>query len=170
MQAFAARPDHTVVAAVRKLGSTPDVPTAQGSKVVEIKYDAAVLSDAGDAIAMLQREHGISSIDIVHKRQLAWTAPLLWWPRTGYADMGQVIANAGIMVDYNPVAEVPLDQAEESLRVNVSHVTPWHWPPGHLAQLIIDLIHLGSRPSGAFPSMQASPGEGRQVYLHFVRD
>lgn len=46
VQAYAALPDHTVIAALRTPDSMPDVRTTEGSKVVTIKVDAGVAEDA----------------------------------------------------------------------------------------------------------------------------
>lgn len=64
VKAYAARPNHTVVSAVRNPSSQPDVPCGEGSKVVVVKCDAGVAEDAVKAIEEAKSK-GIDKLDIV---------------------------------------------------------------------------------------------------------
>lgn len=45
VKGYAARPNHTVIATVRNPSSMPDVPTAEGSKVVTVQMEATNVND-----------------------------------------------------------------------------------------------------------------------------
>ncbi|RSH92077.1 hypothetical protein EHS25_008489 [Saitozyma podzolica] len=92
-QAYAALPNHTVVVALRNPSSMPTVKTGEGSKVVVVKLDAGVASDAKTAIDELKSKHGVTKLDIV-------------------------IANAAIMHDFASLATIPLEDFEQMWRVN----------------------------------------------------
>ncbi|KAF5010720.1 hypothetical protein FDECE_3131 [Fusarium decemcellulare] len=63
------RPGVTVVAAVRdtpRAGpSLTSLPKAEGSRLILVKIDSQVDTDAAIAVSQLQQEHGITSLDIV---------------------------------------------------------------------------------------------------------
>jgi norsolorinic acid ketoreductase len=104
LEIFLARPNHTVIAANRD----PSVPTSQellhlpaaaGSKVIVVKLDATVETDAAAAVSELQTKHGIDHIDIV-------------------------IANAGVAWVIPTVAQLQVADLEEHMRTNV-HGVVW---------------------------------------------
>lgn len=45
VKGYAARPNHTVIATVRNPSSMPDVPIADGSKVVTVRMEATNVND-----------------------------------------------------------------------------------------------------------------------------
>ncbi|GKT60002.1 aflatoxin biosynthesis ketoreductase Nor-1 [Colletotrichum tofieldiae] len=64
------RPSTTVVAGVRDPSNPSskalaDLPKGEGSKLILVKIDSAVESDPASAIATLQKEHNITSLDVV---------------------------------------------------------------------------------------------------------
>ncbi|CAG9998630.1 unnamed protein product [Clonostachys byssicola] len=94
------RSSTTVVAAVRdpaKANDLDSLPKGQGSKVVVIKLDSGVDTDASEAVSRLQKDFGISALDVV-------------------------IANAGIANNGNTV----LNTSPESIRdhFNVNTIAP----------------------------------------------
>ncbi|CAG9945078.1 unnamed protein product [Clonostachys rosea f. rosea IK726] len=95
------RPSTTVVAAVRDPAKAKEalesLPRGQDSKIIVIKLDSGVDSDASVAVSRLQKDFGISALDVV-------------------------IANAGIANDGNTV----LNTSPESIRdhFNVNTIAP----------------------------------------------
>jgi norsolorinic acid ketoreductase len=91
------RPHTTVVAAVRDVAkSTPilnSLPKAADSKLIVVKLDSQVESDAADAVLQLQKDHGITSLDVV-------------------------IANAGIAHSGSTIAENSAEAVREHFNVN----------------------------------------------------
>ncbi|KAK1589928.1 short chain dehydrogenase [Colletotrichum navitas] len=92
------RPATTIVAGVRDPSSASskalaDLPKGEGSRVVVVKMDISVESDPASAIATLQREHGITALDVV-------------------------IANAGISYGAARVADVDFKTALDHFAVN----------------------------------------------------
>ncbi|CZR49834.1 uncharacterized protein FPRO_16042 [Fusarium proliferatum ET1] len=92
------RPQTTVIAAVRNPShpSSRDLLSlakASGSKLILIKIDAAIVSDATDAVAILQKDHGITVLDIV-------------------------IANAGISCSSTRTSEITFSSAMDHFAVN----------------------------------------------------
>ncbi|WYZ41242.1 hypothetical protein EsH8_V_000137 [Colletotrichum jinshuiense] len=64
------RPSTTIVAGVRDPShdsskALTELPKADGSKVILVKIDSAVESDPATAIETIQKDHGITSLDIV---------------------------------------------------------------------------------------------------------
>lgn len=96
---FLQRPSTTVIAAVRDTTKEPaqallKLPAAAGSKVILAKIDSSVPSDPADAVALLQKDHGITSLDLV-------------------------IANAGISHSGAPVLKTSLSAITDHIAVNV---------------------------------------------------
>jgi len=95
-EAYARRPDHTVILAVRNPAAVPKIQCAEGSKTIVIKIDAAT-NDAKKGIEELKTKFGVNKLDIV-------------------------IANAAIMeesVADSPIAEIDPAAFEKHWRVNV---------------------------------------------------
>ncbi|KAI1014074.1 hypothetical protein LB504_008951 [Fusarium proliferatum] len=70
VQFYLARPSATVIAAVRNPShptskTLEELPKGNGSKLVVVKLDSSVPSDAAKAIATIKNEHNICSLDIV---------------------------------------------------------------------------------------------------------
>jgi len=89
----------TVIAAVRDPGNSTskalaDLPKAQGSSLIVVKYDAAVEQDAFDIVKELQAKHSVNCLDIV-------------------------VANAAIVKGYPLVKDVKRAELQEHLEVNV---------------------------------------------------
>lgn len=93
------KPSHIVIAAVRD----PQHPTVQAlhhlhtgldTKLIIVKLDASIETDAHDAVSELQQKHGITNLDIV-------------------------IANAGVSYIYPTVAEVKIEDIKAHMQPNV---------------------------------------------------
>lgn len=95
--ALLSRPDTTVIAAVRDIERSisilEKIPKARGSKLITIKLDSSVESDAENAVRVLLSRHNIASIDVV-------------------------IANAGIGHSGATVAELPANIIREHFEIN----------------------------------------------------
>ncbi|GKT51195.1 norsolorinic acid ketoreductase nor1 [Colletotrichum spaethianum] len=64
------RPSTTVIAGVRDLSSPvskslADLPKAADSKLTQVKIDSSIASDAAAAISSLQKDHGITAVDVI---------------------------------------------------------------------------------------------------------
>ncbi|WVR05951.1 hypothetical protein IAU60_002978 [Kwoniella sp. DSM 27419] len=92
-KAYALQQDTTVIAAVRKTDSMPDVELAKGSRLVRVKLDSGDIEDPKKAIEEIKRQ-GVDKLDIV-------------------------IANAAIGDCFGALSEVDLGQFEEHWRINV---------------------------------------------------
>ncbi|KAJ5197424.1 hypothetical protein N7449_007903 [Penicillium cf. viridicatum] len=89
-----------VIAAVRDPSSASsktlqELPRGAGSNLITIKLDSSISTDATEAVAQLQTEHGLSSIDVV-------------------------IANAGIAVGGAPVRQTTAANIAEHFLVNTT--------------------------------------------------
>ncbi|KAH6880820.1 hypothetical protein B0T10DRAFT_411805 [Thelonectria olida] len=98
VKTFLARPNTVVIAAVRdpKHATSKallDLPKADGAQLVTVKVDSTIPEDAISAVAELQKEHGINSLDIV-------------------------IANAGISIGGSTVRKTAVDNINKHFRVN----------------------------------------------------
>ncbi|KAH6630097.1 hypothetical protein B0J18DRAFT_89862 [Chaetomium sp. MPI-SDFR-AT-0129] len=98
VQTFLSRPSTTVIAAVRDPShetsqGLASLPVGAGSKIITIKLDSSVASDAADAVATLQKEHGIEALDIV-------------------------IANAGINIGGTSIRQTTAANTLEHFKVN----------------------------------------------------
>ncbi|PNP58798.1 hypothetical protein FNYG_15006 [Fusarium nygamai] len=92
------RPKTTVIAAMRNPShhssqALVSLPKASDSKLILIKIDSAIDSDAADAVAILQKDHGITFLDVV-------------------------IANAGISHSSTRTSEVTSTSAMDHFAVN----------------------------------------------------
>lgn len=98
VQTYLSRPNHTVIAAVRDPSTSQSLgqlPVASGSRLVIVKIDATVQSDAAAAVKQLvNSEQAIDHLDVV-------------------------IANAGYCVKWPAVAELEIDDMLDCLRPNV---------------------------------------------------
>lgn len=92
------RPDHIIIAAVRDLGTSPSlaqIPVAKGSRLVIVKIDATIESDAANAVKeLLNNEQAIDHLDVV-------------------------IANAGFCNKWPFIADLKIDDMLDCLRPNV---------------------------------------------------
>ncbi|KAJ4338720.1 hypothetical protein N0V95_007991 [Ascochyta clinopodiicola] len=92
-----ARPSTTVIAGVRDVAASTPVlsalPKGAGSKLIVVKLDSSVETDAASAVAELTSKHSITSLDAV-------------------------IANAGIAHSGSPVSEVPISALKDHFNVN----------------------------------------------------
>ncbi|KAI0485713.1 NAD(P)-binding protein [Xylaria cf. heliscus] len=100
LEVYLAKPNHTVIAANRdpthaSSQSLRTLPVGQGSRLLLIKVDASIESDAGDAVAKLTNgEDGVDHLDLV-------------------------IANAGIANKYPKVSELKTSDFMAHLTPNV---------------------------------------------------
>ncbi|KUJ19321.1 NAD(P)-binding protein [Mollisia scopiformis] len=97
VESYLARPDHAIIAAVRDpstAGPLKEIPVAEGSRLIVVKIDATIQSDAVDVVKELSTKHAINHLDTV-------------------------IANAGVCYIYPTVAEVKIDDMLASLKPNV---------------------------------------------------
>lgn len=62
---YAALPDHTVISAVRKPESMPQVDCAEGTKIVTVKIDSADTADAKKASLLPERYISRPKADVV---------------------------------------------------------------------------------------------------------
>lgn len=117
-----------------------------------VKLDSKSTTDPHTAISSLQSTHGITHLDVV-------------------------IANAGIITDYSPVATVPLDAVTEHMTVN-------GFGPLLLFQAALPLLQKSTRPgkfvgvgspAGSIAGMEMRPfpmaayGPSKAVLHWFVR-
>ncbi|KAL7905939.1 NAD(P)-binding protein [Trichoderma velutinum] len=98
VERFLAQPNHTVISANRNINdptskALADLPKAEGSSLVVLKYDARVEQDAFDLVKSLNDEHGINHLDIV-------------------------VANAGIAKSYPLVKDVQRIDIQEHIDIN----------------------------------------------------
>lgn len=97
VESYLGRADHVVIAAVRDLKTSEplaQIDVAKGSRLIVVKLDATIESDAADAVKELSTKHGIDHLDIV-------------------------LANAGVCYIWPTVANVKIDDMLASLRPNV---------------------------------------------------
>ncbi|CAD6583859.1 MAG: hypothetical protein TREMPRED_003670 [Tremellales sp. Tagirdzhanova-0007] len=64
-EAYALRPDYTVILAVRSPGSVPSIRTADSSRLVIIKVDASSADHAREGIEELKTKYGVNKLDLV---------------------------------------------------------------------------------------------------------
>jgi norsolorinic acid ketoreductase len=100
VQTFLQRTATIVIAAVRDPSSASakslqDLPKGAGSRLITVKLDSSISTDATEAVAQLQTEHGLSSIDLV-------------------------IANAGISVGGASVRQTTAENIAEHFIVNTT--------------------------------------------------
>lgn len=110
VEKYLARQDHIVIAAVRDLTTSralKDNPVAEGSRLLIVKLDATVESDAADVVKELSLSYAINHIDVV-------------------------IANAGVVRLYPTVADVKIDDMLASLQPNVFGVIYLYQATRHL--------------------------------------
>ncbi|KAI1379957.1 NAD(P)-binding protein [Hypoxylon crocopeplum] len=99
LERYAARDNHIVIAANRDpehptSGALENVPTGQGSRIIIVKIDASVESDASAAVQELVSTHGIDHLDLV-------------------------IANAAISYVYPKVSDLRISDLQAHFKVNV---------------------------------------------------
>lgn len=98
VKTFLTRPSTTVIVGVRDpvhatSKALQNLPKADGTQLITVKLDSTVSSDASAAVEKLQKEHSISSLDIV-------------------------IANAGIAIDGGPVRKTTPENIDKHFQVN----------------------------------------------------
>ncbi|KAK0758277.1 hypothetical protein N5P37_009579 [Trichoderma harzianum] len=98
VESFLSQPNHTVISANRDTShptskALADLPKAEGSSLVVLKYDAGVEQDAFDLVKDLKGEHAINHLDIV-------------------------VANAGISKSYPLVKDVRRVDIQEHIDIN----------------------------------------------------
>jgi norsolorinic acid ketoreductase len=131
VQSFLAKPNTTVVAAVRDPANETsqrltELPKAPGSKLVIVKLDSAIPTDAAEAVDTLKKEHGISALDVV-------------------------IANAGIATDGATVRETTAANALQHFNVNTVG-------PLILFQATADLLQASKTGNPRFVAMSTLIG------------
>ncbi|KIW66425.1 hypothetical protein PV04_05760 [Phialophora macrospora] len=99
VQTYLARPDNTVIAAVRDPSSPSSkslatLPRSSTSRLIVVRIESTSTTDADDAIATLEQVHGITTLDVV-------------------------IANAGIANTYPAVHDATAKAMLEHYTVNV---------------------------------------------------
>ncbi len=128
LQTLVARPNTTVIAAVRDTAasSLKSVSVGQGSKLISVKLDASVEADAAAAAKELQTSHGITKVDVL-------------------------ISNAGILdpANISPVAQTPVAAARKHIDINALG-------PLALFQAFLPLLEKSSSPK--FLSITSSIG------------
>ncbi|KAM6483896.1 NAD(P)-binding protein [Trichoderma sp. SZMC 28011] len=98
VESFLSQPNYTVISANRDTShptskALADLPKAEGSNLVVLKYDAGVEQDAFDLVKYLKGEHAIDHLDIV-------------------------VANAGISKSYPLVKDVRRVDIQEHIDIN----------------------------------------------------
>ncbi|KAF2259786.1 putative aflatoxin biosynthesis ketoreductase nor-1 [Lojkania enalia] len=119
VETYLARPNNTVVAAVRNVGtadSLKQLTVGEGSKLIIVGLDAADPEAAKKAVAELQAQ-GIDKLDVV-------------------------IANAGISTSFDPIATVPFEAVKQHVEVN-------GYGPLLLFQAVLPLLEKSSNPKFA---------------------
>ncbi|OJJ88683.1 SDR family oxidoreductase [Aspergillus glaucus CBS 516.65] len=161
VQTFLQRPSTTVIAAVRDPSSESskslqDLPKGAGSKLITVKLDSSIETDAAEAVARLQTEHEVSSIDVV-------------------------IANAGISLGGAPVRQISARNIAEHFIVNTTGPVTLFQATADLLQAsktgkpvfvaISSLIgSIGSMEALAgFPATQSPYGGSKAALNWFVR-
>ena len=122
-----------MIAAVREPASSSskslkDLPKSSSSRLILVKIESSSPTDADEAVATLQREHGITSLDVV-------------------------IANAGIANSYPPVHEALAKNMLEHYTVNVVGVVTLFRA---VRPLLLETIAKGKQPK--FVTMSSSAG------------
>ncbi|KAE8442836.1 hypothetical protein EG329_002808 [Mollisiaceae sp. DMI_Dod_QoI] len=95
---YLSRPNHIVIAGIRNPShptsqSLLSLPTASGTKLILIKIDSSVDTDAATAIHTLKTEHKITHLDLL-------------------------IANAGICDHFAPTLELPAEEWAKTFQIN----------------------------------------------------
>lgn len=119
VETYLARPNNTIIAAVRDTKSITakalsSLPVGQSSQLIVVKIDSRSFDDPNAAIKILQTAYKINSIDVV-------------------------ISNAGISDSFDPVEAVPLSEVEEHIAVNSI-------APLALFQAVFPLLNQASHP------------------------
>lgn len=146
LELYLAKPDHIVVAAVRDPKNAEplaQIPVAKGSRLVVVKLDATVESDALDAVKELSAKHAINHLDIV-------------------------LANAGVSYIYPTVAEVKIDDMLACLKPNVFGVIWLYQATRHLLNKAINpkWVTMGSTAG----SIEVSTVPSSKFIMSFTHD
>lgn len=118
-ETFLARPNTTVIAAVRDPAnassqSLQSLPKGNSSHLITVKIDSKSPTDPATALEALQRENGIEHLDVV-------------------------IANAGICQDFSPVHGVSIPVLQEHIEVNA-------YGPIYLYQAVYAFLKKSKKP------------------------
>ncbi|KAL4953369.1 hypothetical protein BDW69DRAFT_165439 [Aspergillus filifer] len=119
VEVFLARPNTTIIAAVRDPSSASSrslesLPMGANSNMIIVKIDAKSPTDPATTIQTLASEYGINHLDIV-------------------------IANAGISDDFSTVHSVPVNTVKEHVNVNA-------YGPLYLYQAVYPLLKKSDKP------------------------
>jgi norsolorinic acid ketoreductase len=100
LERYLARPNHTIIAAVRNPGhesakKLDAIPRGEGTSLILVKIELTVATDPAEAVKVLSAEHGIDHIDIL-------------------------VANAGIALKWVKVSEVTPEDIQQHVDVNVN--------------------------------------------------
>ncbi|KAE8442533.1 hypothetical protein EG329_003248 [Mollisiaceae sp. DMI_Dod_QoI] len=97
LSAYVLRPNTTVIAAVRNIKSATEafssVPLGPGSKIITVKIDSTIDTDAAAAVEELKTKYGITNIDVL-------------------------LPVAGLLDVIAPVLETPAEQMRKHFEVN----------------------------------------------------
>ncbi|KUJ18560.1 NAD(P)-binding protein [Mollisia scopiformis] len=140
LETYLARPNHTVIAAVRDpqhstSQSLPSLSTASGTKLVLVKIDSNIDTDAPLAIKTLTQDHKITRLDLV-------------------------IANAGLCDWFGPTISLPVEQLTKTFQVNTI-------APLLLFQATYPLLQKSSNPKFVFVSSSVGSVTNAHVKLPF---
>ncbi|KZP18747.1 NAD(P)-binding protein [Athelia psychrophila] len=120
---YVARPNNTVIAATRDTSKPESVASLQaltigaGSKLIIVKIDSASENDAADAVGLLRKEHGITSLDVVIANAgICAPGPVL---RTSISDMRSHF-------EVNTIGSLVLFQAAAALLEASECITAMH--------------------------------------------
>lgn len=119
-ETFLARPNTTVIAAVRDPASASSqslqsLPKGNSSHLITVKVDSKSSTDPTTVVEALQKENGIDHLDVV-------------------------IANAGISQDFSPVHGVSIPVLQEHIEVNA-------YGPIYLYQAVYALLKKSKKPT-----------------------
>ncbi|KAL4988009.1 putative sterigmatocystin biosynthesis ketoreductase stcE [Aspergillus falconensis] len=97
VQAFLLRPNSVVIAGLRNCASQAsaldDLARGENSSLIPVQLDSASKFDPVEAVSTLQRNHGITHLDVV-------------------------IANAAIAANYGPASTMPVEYLETHMQIN----------------------------------------------------
>ncbi|KAF2705469.1 NAD(P)-binding protein [Pleomassaria siparia CBS 279.74] len=129
LRLYLARPNHIVIAANRDpshptSGALSQIPTGHGSRLIVVKVDASVQSDAADAVKALA-EQGIHHLDLV----IANAGVSYVWPSVKDLDVkdleGHMVPNVyGVVWLYQATRDL-LEKAERPIWATMGSIAGW---------------------------------------------